>query len=104
VMFIVILSARYHWHKKDGDKLEAKSGPRIIFFVIGGLTCSEIRSAYEVSRDYVPQRSGGRGNNQAREKWEVLVGSTHLVRPRDFLNMTGDLTRVTEVSFNDYGD
>ena len=54
-MFIVILSARYHWHKKDGDKLEAKSGPRIIFFVIGGLTCSEIRSAYEVSRDYVPQ-------------------------------------------------
>jgi len=67
-------SARYHWHKKDGDKLEAKSGPRIIFFVIGGLTCSEIRSAYEVSRDYVPQRSGGRGNNQTREKWEVLVG------------------------------
>jgi len=99
-----VRSARYHWHKKDGDKLEAKSGPRIIFFVIGGLTCSEIRSAYEVSRDYVPQRSGGRGNNQTREKWEVLVGSTHLVRPRDFLNMTGDLTRVTEVSFNDYGD
>ena len=55
IFVIANFSARYHWHKKDGDKLEAKSGPRIIFFVIGGLTCSEIRSAYEVSRDYVPQ-------------------------------------------------
>ena len=61
-----------------------------------------------------------------REKWEVIIGkflffrnekkekaksnlvwqigSTHMARPIDYLNMTGDLTRVTEISFNEFQD
>ncbi|KAJ2633098.1 syntaxin binding protein 1 [Coemansia sp. RSA 1290] len=43
---------------------------RVILFVIGGITFSEIRAAEEVSR------KTGR---------EVIVGSTHMIEPEDFL-------------------
>ena len=29
------------------------------------------------------------------------IGSTHLIRPENFLNDTGDLTRVTEIQYSD---
>jgi len=96
-----VRSARYHWHKKDGDKSESKAGPRLILFVLGGVTSSEMRCAYEVTKNYVPQKAGNRGNKNATEKWEVLIGSTHLIRPENFLNDTGDLTRVTEIHYGD---
>jgi len=53
-------SARYgQWHKERGQT-SAKSGPRMMFFIIGGISYSEMRCAYEVT--------------QSSKNWEILVG------------------------------
>lgn len=72
-------SVRYgHWHKdKASQGASQKNLPRIIVFIMGGVTFSELRCAYEVTND--------------KKNWEVIVGKYagfffHHMIPMNYLN------------------
>uniref|UniRef100_A0A2P2HW13 Protein ROP-like n=1 Tax=Hirondellea gigas TaxID=1518452 RepID=A0A2P2HW13_9CRUS len=73
-------SVRYNWHKDKGAS-QTKNMPRAIVFILGGMTYSEMRSAYEVTKS---------GRN-----WEVVLGSTHIITPKEFLVNLRELTTAT---------
>ncbi|RIB21202.1 Sec1-like protein [Gigaspora rosea] len=59
-------SAKPTWHLKGQ---EAKN-PRIIVFITGGVTYSELRAAYEIT---------------TKHRQDVIIGSTHIITPQKFV-------------------
>nr|KAJ3420001.1 vacuolar sorting protein VPS33/slp1 [Polyrhizophydium stewartii] len=55
-----------------------QNGPRIILFVLGGITYSEMRAVYELRKDL---------------RRDVIIGSTHIWQPDGFVEALKDLHR-----------
>ncbi|KAJ3137919.1 vacuolar sorting protein VPS33/slp1 [Physocladia obscura] len=57
---------------QDSENDLRKNGPRIIVFVMGGITFSEIRATYEIIKEY---------------KRDVILGSTSMINSTQFINV-----------------
>ncbi|KAG2757041.1 Sec1-like protein [Suillus brevipes Sb2] len=72
-------SAKPSWHKAVRPNVHAESKQRVIVFVVGGMTYSEIREAYSLSTSL---------------NKDIYIGSTHAITPRNFV----DDLRVVEIA------
>jgi syntaxin-binding protein 1 len=78
--YSVPTSARYgHWHKDKNDKPIVRNVPRLIVFIVGGMSYSEMRCAYEVTA--------------SKKDWEVILGSSHILTPEGFLSDLGAISK-----------
>lgn len=68
----VAKSARF-WQTYKPQGPNIRKVPRLIVFIVGGMSYSEMRCAYEISN----------------KDWEVICGSTHILTPEGFLNDLG---------------
>ncbi|KAJ7409248.1 Syntaxin-binding protein 3 [Willisornis vidua] len=68
---------------KASSREERRSSARLIIFVIGGVTYSEMRSAYEVSEAY--------------KSCEVVIGSTHILTPKRLLDEVKGLSKPKDM-------
>ncbi|CAJ0836893.1 2377_t:CDS:10 [Entrophospora sp. SA101] len=66
---VSLRTARSGWFKR-GQATENRNIGRIIVFVAGGVTNSELRSAYEITEKY---------------NRDVIIGSTHVITPKQFI-------------------
>ena len=58
---VSVSSARYgNWHKDKKETSAQKNVPRLLVYIMGGVTYSEMRAAYEVTAD--------------KKNWEVIIG------------------------------
>merc|ERR1719394_390748 len=72
-------SARYGGWASGGKNQQsaAKTSPRIMVFIAGGATYSEMRAGYEVTND--------------KKNWEIVMGGTHIMTPEEFLDYVKDV-------------
>ncbi|CAG8704301.1 3446_t:CDS:2, partial [Dentiscutata heterogama] len=79
---VSLRSARAGWSKKGST---TAGNPRIIVFVAGGVTYSELRSAYELSNKY---------------SRDVVIGSSHITTPQQFIDDLKRLRRHPNQSYS----
>ncbi|XP_039591450.1 syntaxin-binding protein 3 [Polypterus senegalus] len=72
------VSARQKYNKPSSTD-DRRSGSRLIVFVIGGISYSEMRCAYEVS--------------QASKSFKIYIGSTHIITPKHILDDMQSLSK-----------
>ncbi|KAJ3865846.1 MAG: Sec1-like snare protein [Lentinula lateritia] len=64
-------SAKPSWHRAARPNATVENKPRILVFVAGGMTYSEIREVYQLSTSL---------------NKDIYIGSTHVVTPRHFVD------------------
>jgi len=68
--------------KKGKEEKKAPTGPRVIVYFVGGVTYSEMRSAYELS---------------SRLNRQVIIGGDYLITPDSFLESIRSLKQLDAV-------
>jgi len=69
--------------KRKSEKNGTSSGiPKIMVFIAGGMTLSEMRSVYEIAE---------------KHNRDIIIGSTHIITPTDYINSLRNLMKVESV-------